>query len=1152
MTNPAASASEYPAPAAPVPTIYMPSDGVARYGIVREDPPALLAPVAEPSEDGHPPLTRGRSSFFRANDGSTQSVNPIVTMFERCEMTEFENFGGMDAICRRFKSDAVRGPDYDAMSIEQRREVFGVNKLPPAKEVTFIELVINALSDHILLMLIAAAVVQTVIAMTVVPAPRCKSATRTPTYYTGMPTMPTVTPIDTSTPTAIDTCLHYVPDVTCHTTPEWDKGWLEGAAILISVSVVVLVSSWSDYAKARKFAELEKAQPTKMVRVMASAAQMEAGQPEWIETPEFDVVCGQIIELKGGAIVPADCIFVSGQDLETDESAMTGESDTKKKSADGNRFLTSGSPVVQGHCRAMVVAVGEESFSGVQTMQTREEEPEGTPLQQKLERMAKYVGYFGSSAALLTFITLTILEVIAVLTDEHYANYKQFDASTYLDFIIITVAIIVVAIPEGLPLAVTISLAFGMNKMMDDKCNVRHLAACETMGAGTAICSDKTGTLTTNEMMVVQGWLGGASFADTSRGVPPMNEVCKTEADTTPNAPGSDVTRRVAGFCIALNSDPDTDFINDRVMDSAGVMRDTVKWLGNKTEGALLRWVQAFGTPFRSLRVDYAINDGRRYQYPFSSLKKRITTVVRMRGRLAETASSAPSPVSNLTSGASVTSGGAIGVNVAESGLWEAVVVTGASELVLEDCDMMFNGVTGQAEPLTDSARKLFDEIIAFMADAGNRTLAVAYHETQFGGRMDSPYSQTEPDPKLCLVALVGIQDPIRPEVPAAVAQCKAAGVTVRMVTGDNIQTAISIAKKCGIFDPATGLAMEGKTFRALAADDPDRLQEILPRLQVLARSSPQDKYVLCNALKTESATRKADVVAMTGDGTNDAPALKLANVGFAMNSGTEIARAASDIVLLDDNFVSVVKACNWGRNVNDNVRKFIQFQLTVNCVGVLLTFFGAVFSPTRDSPLSAVQLLWTNLIMDTFAALALATELPSPIQLTRSPVYLQAPLISRRMWAFILIHGVYQFTLLMLWLHLSPLKDAFCAPQGSKANQTIVFNTFIFMQIVNQFNARSLYDEWNLFAGMHRSIPLIFITFIEIGFQCAAVMLPGFQDVMGTTTLDWKQWLVCLAAALVHLPLNLVVKFLPIPEKDYRKIDPPPKTVATDEPVAA
>jgi Ca2+-transporting ATPase len=373
----------------------------------------------------------------------------------------------------------------------------------------------------------------------------------------------------------------------------------------------------------------------------------------------------------------------------------------------------------------------------------------------------------------------------------------------------------------------------------------------------------------------------------------------------------------------------------------------------------------------------------------------------------------------------------------------------------------------------------------------------------------------------MTLLGVVGIQDPLRPGVSDAVKRCQDAGVTVRMVTGDNAITASAIAIECGI-KTEEGIVMEGLKFRQLSDAEMD---EVLPRLQVLARSSPEDKRILVQRLK-----HLGETAAVTGDGTNDGPALKTADVGFSMGiAGTEVAKEASAIILMDDNFSSIVTAIKWGRAVNDAVSKFLQFQITVNITAVLLAFISAVSSPDMHSVLTAVQLLWVNLIMDTFAALALATDAPTEKILDRKPTPKRAPLITTNMWKMIVGQAIYQLVVTLVLYFAGPSilgYDIVARPELQSELNTMVFNTFVWMQIFNEFNNRRLDNKFNIFEGIHRNWFFIGINAVMIGGQIMIVFVGGkaFQ----ITRIDGTQWAICILCALFCLPWAVVLRCIP------------------------
>eukprot|EP01006_Ploeotia_vitrea_P032086 TRINITY_DN64360_c0_g1_i1.p1 TRINITY_DN64360_c0_g1~~TRINITY_DN64360_c0_g1_i1.p1 ORF type:complete len:734 (-),score=66.84 TRINITY_DN64360_c0_g1_i1:479-2647(-) len=591
-------------------------------------------------------------------------------------------------------------------------------------------------------------------------------------------------------------------------------------------------------------------------------------------------------------------------------------------------------------------------------------------------------------------------------------------------------------------------------------------------------------------MTVVQGWIAGENFVITGYGVDGWKGATTIASTVRKFAVKTkDDVMELLFSSLSLNSSA------EEIVGETG----NLVWKGNKTEHGILGFVKRFEVEYMKLRN--AVPEKRKHTYPFSSSKKRMTTLAKA------------TPGDQMVT----------------------MHVKGASELVVADCENVF-AADGSIVPLAEDERKNILQIIEQMANQGNRTSAVAY--AQLGPMKDFP--DVEPQVPLTLLSILGIQDPIREEVPEAIALCRSAGIRVRMVTGDNINTAIAIAKKCGLYQEGD-VAMQGRDFRKLASNDPDQLKMELQSLTVLARSSPTDKHLLVGQL-----IEMGEVVAVTGDGTNDAPALSLADVGFAMHSGTDVAKNASKMIMMDDNFATVVKATKWGRTVNENVKKFLQFQLTVNLCGVLLTFIGSAISEDAKSPLNAVQLLWLNLIMDTMAALALATERPSDACLQRPPMYRGGPLITWRMWSFVVIHGIYQLawlmTLTQVGQKLFDIRECekedneagiwvfkgYC--RGGVVQSTCIFNTFVLFQVFNQFNARRLYGEQNILDGMLSRAKWFWLIFlITVGFQVFAVEAGG--KFVGTKGLNAMQWGICIGIALTEIPLGVLVRCLPIRE---------------------
>ena len=940
---------------------------------------------------------------------------------------------------------------------EDRKRVYKDNRLPTKKSLSIWKLFWNAYNDRILQILTAAAVISLALGIyEAVSADKTRKEQQS-RIAAGEQNI-------TLEPPSLD--------------------WVEGLAIVIAIVIVVLVTGLNDYRKEKQFVTLNAKKDDRVVKAVRSGKS--------IMISVFDVMVGDVLHMESGDSIPADGILISGHGIRCDESSATGESDAMKKvngeevwnrivegtaTSKLDPFIISGSKVLEGVGTYLVTSVGVNSSFG-KIMVSLQTKNEPTPLQAKLARMANWIGALGTSAAGFLFFILLIRFLVG-LSDNTASAAKK--GSQFLDIFIVAITIIVVAVPEGLPLAVTLALSFATKRMYKENNLVRKLHACETMGNATTICSDKTGTLTQNKMTVVAGMLGTRSF------ITRTGEINEKGAEqfSTAFARFSPKVRNLMLQSVAINS---TAF--------EGEENGIATFIGSKTETAILTLAKenlGMG-PVAEERAGVEITQ----LIPFDSDRKCMGVVIR------------------LASGS---------YRLLVKGAAELLLAKATKELIDETEDNLIS------QDLNKLSIQRASQAIDDFASKSLRTIGMLYKDfpqwpPAGARRVDGDKSMAvfeDVFQDMTLLAILGIQDPLRDGVSQAVKQCQAAGVVVRMVTGDNITTASAIATECGI-KTADGIAMEGPKFRQLSDSDMDAL---LPRLQVLARSSPDDKRILVARLK-----HLGETVAVTGDGTNDGPALKTADVGFSMGiAGTEVAKEASAIILMDDNFSSIVKAIMWGRSVNDAVSKFLQFQITVNITAVVLAFISAVSSPDMHSVLSAVQLLWVNLIMDTFAALALATDAPTEKILNRPPVPKRAALITTNMWKMIIGQAIYQlavtFTLYFAGAQILGYHDLDANNHKLREElNTVVFNTFVWMQIFNEFNNRRLDNKYNIFEGVLKNYFFIGINCVMVGGQVMIVFVGGkaFQ----IRRIDGTQWAVCILCALPCLLWAILLRTIP------------------------
>ncbi|SGZ54436.1 CIC11C00000003034 [Sungouiella intermedia] len=1057
---------------------------------------------------------------------SAFSIAPelLTKLHDPKSLAALHELGGLDGLAHQLQLEVNHG--LNEPSHDERIHAFGRNVLPMKVAKSFFRLCLDAMKDKVLILLTVAAAISLALGLY-------------ETFGQG---------------TQYDDENKPMPKV----------DWVEGVAIITAVIIVVVVGAANDYQKERQFAKLNAKKEDREIVVIRG------GEKSMISI--YDLLVGDIVCLETGDVVPADSVLISGE-VECDESALTGESNTiKKKPADlamafyeenldkkedlgstsikfKDPFLISGAKVLSGVGTALVTAVGVNSIHG-RTMLSLSHENEVTPLQARLDNLAEGISKYGFLAALVLFVVLLIRFCINVTPGGNYYDHKPAEkGKKFVDILIVAVTIVVVAVPEGLPLAVTLALAFATTRMAQNGNLVRVLRSCETMGGATAICSDKTGTLTENRMRIVRGYVNEKLHFDDSVNSGNINDAPKS-VDIVDSIPHDNLV--FISSNITLNStafeNPDYDeekavrarqkpqkrsFFYHLFHSNQGDRQKEIQefnvvsepYLGNKTESALLIFAKGRFNQFSSESLEKQRQTGKKeivQVIPFESSRKWAGIVMKI-----------------------------------DNGY--RFYVKGAAEIIFKNCSFGYD----DSNKLVSLDRTQRDDVLTKIDEYANDALrAIMLGHKDFVGielwppaNLEDPHRSGQADPDLLVNVknstheidtnltmdfLVGLQDPLKEGVPEAVMQCKMAGVTVRMVTGDNLVTAKAISRGCNILTPDDSsneyAYMEGPTFRDLSDEDRTR---IVPQLKVLARSSPEDKRILVDTLR-----RAGEVVAVTGDGTNDAPALKLADVGFSMGiSGTEVAREASDIILMTDDFTDIVQAIKWGRTVAESIKKFIQFQLTVNITACVLTFVSAVASSHGQSVLTAVQLLWVNLIMDTLAALALATDKPDDALLNRKPAGRTAPLISVSMWKMIIGQSINQLIITFV-LHFAGRQIFFgggdISNHENKQLDAMTFNTFVWLQFWKLFVTRKLdecadvrtvrerisWENLNFFAHLFRNWYFIFIA-VLIGAMQVLIMFVGGAafTVARQTPAMWATAIIC---GLVSLPVGAIIRIIP------------------------
>ncbi|KAB1218100.1 putative calcium-transporting ATPase 13, plasma membrane-type [Morella rubra] len=927
----------------------------------------------------------------------------LIQLIKEKSVDTLQNSGGVDGIASSLETDVDVGIRGDVQDIDRRREAFGSNtyKRPPTK--SFFQFVVEAFKDLTIFILLGCAALSLAFGI----------------KENGI-----------------------------------KEGWYDGGSIFVAIFLVIAVTAISNFKQNRQFDKLSKVSNNIQVDVVR------AGRRQQISV--FEIVAGDVVCLKIGDQVPADGLFLDGHSLQVDESSMTGESDHVEVDQT-HPFLVSGTKVADGYARMLVTSVGMNTTWGAMMSSISRDTNEQTPLQARLNKLTSSIGQVGLAVAFLVLVVLLVRYFTGNTEDEN--GNREFNGSkTKVDDIVnsvvgivaAAVTIVVVAIPEGLPLAVTLTLAYSMKRMMGDHAMVRKLSACETMGSATTICTDKTGTLTLNQMKVTKFWLGKKAFT------------AGADSSIAPHI------IRLVHEGVALNT---TGSVYRPALESE------IEFSGSPTEKAILSWaVLEQNMEIEQLKRSCTIL----YVEAFNSKKKR--SGVLMRRNKDQTTH---------------------------------VHWKGAAEMILKMCSNYYDA-SGITKELDDDEKIKFEQIIQGMAASSLRCIAFAHKQVSEEENADDKAHKELKEDGLTLLGLVGIKDPCRPGVKKAVEDCQYAGVNIKMITGDNIFTATAIATECGILRPghdvSGGAVVEGEEFRNYTPEE--RLEKV-DNICVMARSSPFDKLLMVECLK-----QKGHVVAVTGDGTNDAPALKAADIGLSMGiQGTEVAKESSDIVILDDNFASVATVLRWGRCVYNNIQKFIQFQLTVNVAALVINFVAAISA--GEVPLTAVQLLWVNLIMDTLGALALATEKPTKELMEKPPVGRTGPLITNIMWRNLLAQALYQIAILLTL----QFKGETIFGVTKKVNETLIFNTFVLCQVFNEFNARKL-EKKNVFEGIHRN--KLFLGIIAITIVLQVVMVEFLKKFADTERLNWAQWGACIGAAAVSWPLAWIVKYIPVTERPF------------------
>ena len=1026
------------------------------------------------------------SKIFQSNYSSNgkQTLNEYKSLIQSPEN-----------LCKLLKTDLKKGISLNKEELSWRIQNYGTNKFPPEKSLNILDFILECFEDATLKVLLIAAIVSLVIGL-------LKEGLKT--------------------------------------------GWIEGSGIFGAVFIVTGISSFLNYNEQLQFQKLKLENPKKKVLVIRNGNE--------VEIDEEELLVGDLLVLRIGEIISVDGIYVSSNYIITDESAINGESELIKKTSDFSSefkngvdnyicpILISGTQIIDGQGQMIVCAVGNNSFYGKNRQLLSKDnkndfEENLTPLKKQLNDLANLIGKFGYIMAGLIGMVMILKDLIFKLVhEESIFVYSTLD--NIINAFILSITVIVVAIPEGLPMAVAISLAYSLGQMKREKNLVKNLNSSETMGNVNNICTDKTGTLTLGKMVVESFWFKGKNYN--------YNEFI--------NLSSQEKNIFFDNFFNNMTIVEITDINGNKILN------------GDMTEKAIYKFM--INNNFDKKNILQKDKNKEKYILNFNSDNKFMCTLVK------------------------------------ENDYNYILYVKGAHEKIFPLLKSIRIGK--DTHELFSKYKEEVSKIIKKYSLESKRTLVFASTIIPISkfNQACNMYKEKNIDfyrslcKELNFEFLIGIRDQIRPEVPNSVLQCHKAGINVRMITGDNIMTALAISKDSNIiseeqFNEALGdidkyrkicnkiksfnknsssifmvkesanrninnislndfdspIALEGEQFRLLSGNltkiydknthkissiklnDVELFKKVTKRLKVIARATPEDKFLFVFGLK-----QLGNTIAVTGDGTNDAPALKEAHVGFAMGiRGTDIAKQAADILLLDDSFSSIITACKFGRNVYDSIRKFVQFQLTTNIVAVFMTLLGGVI--LKDSPLNAIQMLWVNLIMDSFASLALATEKPNDKLLERKPYKKTDSILTPFMKANILSQGLFQIIILLFILFKGDKLFGVNSDRELEHYEwnaqhgyhfTIFFNVFVFLQVFNSINARKLnLKDLNVFEGIKDNYYYIIVQSFIIFGQIILVNFGGMA--VRTQPLSFLQHICCILIASMSLVVGFLIKLIPI-----------------------